>query len=140
MVVRLGIAVIVLVVVGAIAWRLQRKPPEAPPRDSYPVPKQLDRADFPRPDACWLVVLFSSSNCDSCQGLGEKLLALDSADVVTLEVEAHASGDLHRRYAIAAIPTPVVADADGVVRKSFVGAFSATDLWAAVAELRDDAV
>jgi hypothetical protein len=139
MVVRLGIAVVVLLVVGGIAWWLQRKPPEAPPRDSYPVPQQLDRADFPRPDARWLVVLFSSSNCDSCQGLGEKVLALDSADVVTLEVEAHASGELHRRYAIAAIPTTVVADVDGVVRKSFVGAFSATDLWAAVAELRDDA-
>jgi hypothetical protein len=67
------------------------------------------------------------------------VLALDSADVVTLEVEAHASGELHRRYAIAAIPTTVVADVDGVVRKSFVGAFSATDLWAAVAELREDA-
>ena len=30
----------------------------------------------------------------------------------------------------------VVADADGVVRRAFVGAFTATDLWAAVAELR----
>ena len=140
MVVRLGIAIVVLLVVGGIAWWLQRKPPDAPARDSYPVPQQLDRADFSRPDARWLVVLFSSSNCDSCQGLGEKLLALDSDDVVTQEVEAHASGELHRRYAIAAIPTTVVADADGVVRKSFVGAFSATDLWAAVADLRDDAV
>ena len=140
MVVRLGIAVVVLLVVGGIAWWLQRKPPEAPTRDSYPVPQQLDRADFPRADAAWIVVLFSSSNCDSCQGLGEKLLALDSADVATVEIEAHALGELHRRYAIAAIPTTVVADADGVVRKSFVGAFTATDLWAAVAELRDDAV
>ncbi len=30
----------------------------------------------------------------------------------------------------------VVADAEGVVRRAFVGAFTATDLWAAVAESR----
>ena len=29
----------------------------------------------------------------------------------------------------------LVADADGVVCRAFVGAFTATDLWAAVAEL-----
>ena len=31
----------------------------------------------------------------------------------------------------------LVADAEGVVRRAFVGATSATDLWAAVAELRE---
>ena len=30
----------------------------------------------------------------------------------------------------------MIADADGVVQRAFVGAFTATDLWAAVAELR----
>ena len=43
---------------------------------------------------------------------------------------------LHRRYEIAGIPTTVVIDGDGVVRAAFVGAFTATDLWAAVAEAR----
>ena len=137
MAVRIGIGIVILAAVGLLAWWLQRRPPAPPPRDSYPVPKQLDRNDFPRPDAAWLVALFSSSNCDSCQGLGEKMLALESPDVVTTEVEAHDQGEMHRRYAIAAIPTTVIADADGVVRKSFVGSFSATDLWAAVAELKD---
>ncbi len=134
---RIGIGVVILVVVGLVAWRLQRRPPAPPPRDSYPVPKQLDRNDFPRPDAAWLVVLFSSSDCDSCQGLGEKVLALESAEVATVEVERHEQLALHDRYDLAAIPTTLVVDADGVVRKSFVGAFTATDLWAAVAELRE---
>jgi L-2-hydroxyglutarate oxidase LhgO len=31
----------------------------------------------------------------------------------------------------------LIADHEGVVRRAFVGAFTATDLWAAVAELRD---
>ena len=49
-------------------------------------------------------------------------------------IEAH--GDLHRRYELSAIPMTLIADADGVVQRAFVGAFTATDLWAAVAELR----
>ena len=53
------------------------------------------------------------------------------------EIEAEQQGALHRRYELSAIPTTVIADHDGVVRRAFVGAFTATDLWAAVAELRD---
>jgi hypothetical protein len=137
MVARVAIAVALLVVVGVAAWFLRRRPPEAPPRDVYPVPKQLDRADFPRPDATWLVALFSSAACDSCHGLGDKLAPLESPDVAVCDIDAEHLGALHRRYELAAIPTTVIADGDGVVRRAFVGAFTATDLWAAVAELRD---
>src|SRR5262245_3029203 len=134
---RLAIGAAILVVVLAVAWVLQRRrTPDAPPRDVYPVPRQLDRADFPRPDAPWLVALFSSTVCDSCAELPPKLAPLESADVATCEVEASARGELHRRYAISAIPMTLVADADGVVHRAFVGSFSATDLWAAVAESR----
>jgi hypothetical protein len=134
---RIAIGAAILVAVLVVAWVLERRRvPDAPPRDAYPVPRQLDRADFPRPDAPWLVALFSSTVCDSCEGLPTKLAPLDSVDVVTCEIEAHARDDLHRRYEIAAIPTTVVADADGVVRRAFVGSFTATDLWAAVAESR----
>ena len=133
---RLVIAAVILVAVGALAWYLRRRPPDAPPRDVYPVPMQLDRADFPRGDAAWLVALFSSAACDSCQGLGSKLEPLESPDVAVCEISAESRGDLHRRYELAAIPTTVIADDQGVVRRAFVGAFTATDLWAAVAELR----
>jgi hypothetical protein len=137
MAVRILIAVVILVVVGVAAWFLRKRPVDAPPRDVYPVPKQLDRNDFPRPDAPWLVALFSSTTCDSCQGLGEKLAPLESVDVAVCDIDFEAQEPLHRRYELAAIPTTVIADHEGVVQRAFVGAFTATDLWAAVAELRD---
>jgi hypothetical protein len=133
---RTAIALAIAVVVGLVAWRLRRRPPEPPPRDVYPVPRQLDRNDFPRPDAPWLVVLFSSAVCLSCQGLAPKIAVLESADVATCDVEAEAQGELHRRYELSAIPMTLIADAEGVVHRAFVGAFTATDLWAAMAELR----
>jgi hypothetical protein len=102
----------------------------------YPVPKQLDRADFPRPETAWLVALFSSATCDSCHGLGDKLVPLESSDVAVCDIDFEHQGALHQRYELAAIPTTVIADHEGVVRRAFVGAFTATDLWAAVAELR----
>ncbi len=129
-------AVALIAVAFAVAFVLQRRRPAAPPRDVYPVPRQLDRQDFPRADAPWLVALFSSTTCDSCEGLPAKISVLDSADVTTCEIEYHVQPDLHRRYEIAGIPTTVVADGEGVVRAAFVGAFTATDLWAAVAEAR----
>ena len=133
---RAAIAVGILAVVLVIAYLLRRRPPAPPPRDVYPVPRQLDRGDFPRPDAPWLVALFSSTNCDSCRGLPRKIAARESSSVATCEIEAATRGDLHRRYEISAIPMTIVADADGVVRRAFVGAFTATDLWAAVADAR----
>src|SRR5439155_5933895 len=105
---RVVIAAVILVAVGVVAWFLRRRAPDAPPRDAYPVPKQLDRADFPRPEAAWLVALFSSAACDSCHGLGEKLTPLESHDVGVCEIDAETRGELHRRYELAAIPTTVV--------------------------------
>ena len=136
MLLRLAIAAAVLVAVSAVAWWLQRRHPDAPPRDAFPVPRQLDRADFPRPDARWLVAYFSSATCASCQGLGQKVTVLDSAEVATCELSYEQERTLHDRYDISAIPMILVTDADGVVCRAFVGATTATDLWAAVAEAR----
>jgi hypothetical protein len=54
-----------------------------------------------------------------------------------IDVEYSAATNLHRKYHIDAVPIVVIADRQGVVRASFVGPMSATDLWAAVAEARD---
>jgi hypothetical protein len=133
---RLILAAAMLVAALGVAWVLQRRRPEPPPRDVYPVPRQLDRADFPRPDAPWLVALFSSTTCEGCAGLADKVAVLESRDVAVCDVDFEVERDLHRRYEISGIPMTLVADAAGVVHAAFVGAVTATDLWAAVAECR----
>jgi hypothetical protein len=134
---RLAIAAGILLVVLAVTWWLRRQRPDRPPRGPYPVPRQLDRADFPRPDVPWLVAYFSSATCASCQGLGPKVAVLESDVVATCELDFAAQRDLHDRYDIEAIPMILLADAVGVVQRAFVGATSAADLWAALAEARD---
>jgi hypothetical protein len=134
---RILIAIVLFAALAAIAfWLERRKRTDAPPMPVGRPPEQLDRADFVRPDAPWLVVLFTSAACTSCAGLYEKAKPLESDDVAVTEVEYAAQKNLHERYHVDAAPMTVVADRGGVVRKSFVGAFGATELWTAVAELR----
>lgn len=129
----------VAVVVAAaviLALVVERRRPDAPTQGEWPVPRQLDRADFDRVDAPWLVAVFSAATCDSCATVLKKSAVLASSEVAVQDVEVGARGDLHKRYGIEAVPTIVLADTEGVVRASFVGEPSATDLWAAVAEVR----
>jgi thioredoxin-like negative regulator of GroEL len=132
------IAVVLLAIAAGVALWLERRrhATALPTPATAPVPQQLQRADFARPDAPWLVVLFSSSTCDGCKPMAEKVRALESTDVAVVEVEYSSDPELHARYGIEAVPIVVVADHEGVTRTSFAGTATATDLWAAVAELR----
>lgn len=121
--------------VAAVVQRRQRT--DAPVRTGYAVPAQLDRVDFARPEAPWLVVVFTSATCDTCRGMWDKAQHLESEAVAVQEVEYGADRALHDRYDIEAVPTTLVVDADGVVVAGWVGPVTATDLWAAVAEARE---
>jgi hypothetical protein len=134
---RLVVVAVVVVAAVVLALVVERRRPVAPTQGDWPVPRQLDRADFDGADVPWLVAVFSSATCDSCATVLTKAAVLTSPDVAVQDVEVGARGDLHQRYGIEAVPTIVVADAEGVVRASFVGPPSATDLWAAVAEVRE---
>lgn len=123
------------IAVAAVVQRRQRT--DAPVRTGYLVPAQIDRADFARPEAPWLVLVFSSATCGTCAGVWDKVRQLESDAVAVQEVEHSADRALHDRYAIEAVPTVLIVDADGVVARSFLGPVTATDLWAAVAEARD---
>lgn len=123
------------VLVAAVIQRRQR--PDAPVRTGYSVPDQLDRADFVRPDAPWLVAVFTSATCSTCAGVWDKARHLESGEVAVQEIEHGADRALHDRYRIEAVPISLVADAAGAVVARFVGPVTATDLWAAVAEARE---
>jgi len=126
-----GLAVLVAVVVQ------RRQRPDAPVRTGYSVPDQLDRADFARPEAPWLVAVFTSATCSTCAGVWDRARPLESAEVAVQEIEYGADRALHDRYRIEAVPVALVVDGDGTVAARFVGPVTATDLWAAVAEARE---
>jgi len=130
------VAVVLAAVILAVAALLRRRRPAPPTQAHWEAPAQLDRRDFDGPEVPWLVAVFTSATCDSCAEAVAKAAPLAGAEVVVQEVEVKAAADLHRRYAIEAVPMIVVADGDGVVRASFVGPPPATDLWAAVTEAR----
>lgn len=131
------IAGVLVVVAVVVALLLERRRPAPSTQARWAVPSQLDRTDFARPDAPWLVVVFTSLTCDSCAGTVARAEVLASDQVAVDGVSVQDRPELHRRYGIDAVPLLVVADDEGVVRASFVGPPTATDLWAAVAEARE---
>jgi hypothetical protein len=135
---RLLVAIVLAVLAIAVAAiiRRRRTPPAPTPTGGWRAPAQVDRADFARADAPFLVALFSSNTCHTCAAMADKVAVLECPSVAVDVVEVGARAALHRRYAIEAVPIVVVADAQGVVRASFIGPTTATDLWAAVAEVR----
>ena len=135
---RLLIAAVLVAVAVVVALIVERRRPDAPTQSrTWPVPTQLDRRDFASPATPWLVAVFSSATCQSCAKAVGVAQIMASDQVAVDDVEVGARKDVHDRYGIEAVPTIVVADAEGVVRASFVGPPTATDLWAAVAEVRE---
>ena len=136
---RLLIAVALVLAAVAIALVLRRRRPAPPTQPRWAVPVQLDRADFEGPSAPWLVVVFTSATCESCAQATAKAAVLAGPEVAYQEVSYQQRKDLHDRYGIDAVPTILMAGADGAVRVSFVGVPAATELWAAMAEARSPA-
>jgi hypothetical protein len=133
---RLLIAAALVAAAVLVAFVVERRRPAPPTQSHWAVPGQLDRQDFAGQDQPWLVAVFTSSVCESCARATAKASVLASPQVAYQDVSFQERPDLHQRYGIEAVPTIVVADPDGVVRASFVGVPTATDLWAALAEAR----
>ena len=133
---RLLLLVLVAATAGTLAHLVQRRRPDAPVRTGWSVPQQLDRRDFDRPDAPWLVAVFTSATCDTCGSVVEVARPLESQAVAFQEVEAGERRDLHDRYAVDAVPMVLLVDGVGVVRDHHLGPVAATHLWGSLAELR----
>ena len=135
---RVIVAVVIVIVVGAVAAiARRRRVPDAPTQRRFTAPEQLDRNDFARPEAPWLVAVFLSATCDVCAQVVAKAEVLECADVAVVDVEYTTERGLHEKYSIDAVPTVVIADSRGVAVATFLGPMTATDLWAAVAEARE---
>jgi hypothetical protein len=130
-----GVLIVVAVIVATAIQAARRPAPPTQPALGQ-VPAQLDRRDFGSPSAPWLVVVFTSATCHTCADVVAKASVPACGEVAVDEAEYRTRTDVHRRYHIDAVPLLVVADGAGVVRASFVGPVTATDLWAAVAEVR----
>lgn len=132
------IAVVVVVVVGAVALvARRRRVVDAPTQVVWTVPRQIDPDDLSPSGQNWFVVVFTSATCHVCADVATKARVLASRDVLVGEYEYAQRRDLHDKYGIDAVPTLLIADRDGVVQRHFLGPVSATDLWAAVARVRD---
>ena len=136
---RVLLAVGIAVVVAIVAVVVERRRPEPPSQRKWAVPAQLDRTDFDRPGAPWLLAVFSSATCESCRTAIARAAALASGDVVVQDVEFSARRDLHERYNIETVPMLVVADRQGVVRAHFIGTPAEGEVEQAFAELTSTA-
>jgi hypothetical protein len=126
-----------IVLVALVGSRLMRlRKPQAPTQPKMAVPTQVDRQDFPNVESPWLVVIFSSATCHTCADVVAKAAVLATSTVAVANIEYPERKDLHERYGVDAVPLVVVVDALGVVKGSFIGPVTATDLWAGVAECR----
>lgn len=133
------VGVVVVIALLANLWQRKRQV-DAPTQGASEVPSQIDRADFTRPDAPWIVLAFTSATCQTCSDIERKVRVLETNSVAIQILEYTAERELHERYKIDAVPAVLMADANGVVQANFLGPVSATDLWAALARVRDSVV
>ena len=137
---RVLILVVLAAMAGAVAYGLRRRlGTDAPTRPAWFVPDHIDRADLARPEAPWMVAVFSSSTCLACRATWEKARQLESDEVAVVDLDNVADRALHERYGVDAVPLVVIIGPDGTVARHFLGEPTAADLWAAVAEAREPA-
>ena len=137
------VAVSIIVVVSLVALLARRRQvSDAPTQKVFTVPSQIDRTDFNptgtnegQPE--WLIVVFTSSSCHVCADVWDKVQVMASSHVGIYKADYESERTLHERYGIDAVPTLIICDSAGIVQGHFLGPVSATDLWAAVATVRD---
>ena len=99
---------------------------------TYPI---ASRADFARPDARALVVVFTSALCATCVAMLSAAAAVRSDEVAVDEAEVGARPEGDERYEIDAVPIALVVDRTGIVRGPFAGSVTADELREALALL-----
>ena len=140
----IAVAVASVVSAGALMARRRRRA-DAPTQRTWTVPEQIDPRDIFGSDSAdvagnvseWAIVVFTSATCHVCADVAAKAQALKSRRVAVLEFEYSNDRAMHDKYRIDAVPTLLVCDRAGIVKHSILGPVTATDLWAAVARVRE---
>ena len=120
----------------AVAWLYRRFRPSAPTAPTYSVPPRLERGDFAQPNTDWLLAVFTSKTCSTCAAVIEAAEGLADGTLAVQEVEHRRYGELHRRYAVDAVPLAVLADRTGAVCASLAGPATEAELSALIASAR----
>ena len=118
----LVIVIVVVIAAGAIAFVVNGRTPDAPSTPQFAAPQQLDRGDFDQPHTPWLLALFSSETCLSCHDARDVLADVTFSSVVVQDLPVESQKATHVRYGVDAVPIVTLADSDGVVRWSWLGA------------------
>ncbi|MEM7285324.1 MAG: hypothetical protein AAF480_03150 [Actinomycetota bacterium] len=118
----LVVVLVVVAVAAAIAYLVNGRSPDAPSTPQFAAPQQLDRSDFERPETPWLLALFSSETCLSCHDARAVLSDVSFSSVVVQDLPVESHKAVHDRYGVDAVPIVTLADTEGVVRWSWLGA------------------
>ncbi|MDE0605331.1 MAG: hypothetical protein OXI18_13090 [bacterium] len=130
------IALGVMVGALAVAWLYRRFRPSNATAPTYSVPTRLERWDFAQPNTEWLLAVFTSKTCSTCTAVVKEAEGLANDSLAVQEVEYRRHGELHRRYAVDAVPLAVLADRSGAVCASLAGPATAAELSALIASAR----
>ena len=89
-----------MIVALVVSWFIRRRQNDAPTQGGFELPVQLDRGDFVSPEAPWLVVVFTSATCNTCNDVATKAEVLSSHDVAVVRVDYTTDPQMHARYTI----------------------------------------
>ncbi|MDE0115313.1 MAG: hypothetical protein OXT07_01630 [bacterium] len=130
------IALAVIAGALAVAWLARRFRSPSPTAPTYSVPARLERWDFAQPNAEWLLAVFTSKTCSTCAAVVKAAQSLADDSMAVQEVEFRRHSELHRRYAVDAVPLAVLADRTGAACASLAGPATAAELSALIASAR----
>lgn len=125
---RLGLlAGLSLLAIGA-AYLLQRRRSDPPSSPSYRAIAEVDRSEFVQPEARLLVAMFGSTTCNTCPQVWETISKIDQSDIARERIDVQTDAERHKRYRIDGVPTTIVANHDGTVRKTMFGPITFAEL------------
>lgn len=125
---RIGILVALTVLAVGASLLLRRRRPDPPSSPSYRAIAEIDRTEFVDPTAPLLIAMFGSTNCHTCPVVWEIIESAVRPGVAIERIDVQDDPTRHKRYRIDGVPTTVVANADGTVRRTMFGPITAQDL------------